>query len=242
MRPPPGCGSDRELVGAVHLCGATERQLRLPVASDVGGDDRRAVVERTVDRVGSRRRGRRLVAEAATGVSAWWTSVIFASASNRKVSVAVPRTEPGGSVAATVIASPSMTGSDHVATASIGCILATDSSIASRPLPAERAIERHVICKDRSQGSSASAAPARDGVEVAPHGLFRFRHRCRLRRQYARSCPILPKSCSRPRPPATRSRCGESSRNHRNSATSPTPWGRTHSISRPSSTTRTSPG
>ena len=40
-----------DLVGAVHLGGAPQRQLGLPVAVDVGGDDRGAVVERPVDGV-----------------------------------------------------------------------------------------------------------------------------------------------------------------------------------------------
>ena len=58
----------------------------------------------------------------------------------------------------------------------------------------------------------------------------------------SQTCPILPNSCSRPRPPAMRTRCGQSSSSHPNSATSPTRWARTHSISPPSTTTRTSRG
>ena len=45
---------ERELVVAVHLRGAAERQLRLSLAIDIRRDDRRAVGERAVDHIGDR--------------------------------------------------------------------------------------------------------------------------------------------------------------------------------------------
>ncbi len=76
----------------------------------------------------------------APGVSACWSPAIFPSPSNRNVSVAVPSTDPGGNVAVTVATSPSMTGSDHVAAASIGCTLPVASSTASRPSAVPRGL------------------------------------------------------------------------------------------------------